>query len=202
MFSDDDSYQNNIFRNNGSGVAVMYTKNVVMKNNRFEQNWGGAAYGLLLKEISHSVIMNNVFAKNTIGIYAEGTGTTYLHHNEFRENGWALKIWGDCIDDTLMFNNFSGNTFDVSTNATMSHNFFQNNYWDHYAGYDLDKDSYGDIAYHPVSLYSKMTQESPYSLMLLHSFFVDILDGAEKMLPSVTPAEFRDDKPLMKPVAL
>lgn len=37
MFSHDNSYFSNIFRNNGAGVAVMYTKNVRMENNMFEK---------------------------------------------------------------------------------------------------------------------------------------------------------------------
>lgn len=49
MFSDNDTYENNTFTNNGTGVAVMYSKGVYMLNNKFENNWGDASYGLLLK---------------------------------------------------------------------------------------------------------------------------------------------------------
>ena len=35
MFSNDDAYITNLFRNNGAGVAVMFTKNVKMFNNTF-----------------------------------------------------------------------------------------------------------------------------------------------------------------------
>jgi len=59
MYSDDCRYTNNIFRKNGSGVAVMFTKRVEMVGNRFEDNWGPAAYGLLLKEISDSQLESN-----------------------------------------------------------------------------------------------------------------------------------------------
>ena len=40
MYSDDCNYIGNEFRDNISGVAVMYTDNVVMRHNRFIQNWG------------------------------------------------------------------------------------------------------------------------------------------------------------------
>ena len=49
MFSNDDSYQQNTFRNNGAGVAVMYSKKVTMQGNHFEQNWGPSAYGHFIK---------------------------------------------------------------------------------------------------------------------------------------------------------
>lgn len=71
MFSNDDAYITNVFKNNGAGVAVMFTKNVKMYNNYFEENWGDAAYGLLLKEIADSYIFNNKFARNTSGIYID-----------------------------------------------------------------------------------------------------------------------------------
>ncbi|HEY6062101.1 MAG TPA: right-handed parallel beta-helix repeat-containing protein, partial [Chitinophagaceae bacterium] len=61
MFSNDDDYINNIFRNNGAGVAVMYSKKVMMRDNHFEQNWGSSSYGILLKDISDSHIEHNTF---------------------------------------------------------------------------------------------------------------------------------------------
>jgi nitrous oxidase accessory protein len=202
MFSDDDSYQYNTFRNNGSGVAVMYTQHVLMSNNIFENNWGSAAYGLLLKEISYSEIVNNTFRKNTIGIYMEGSSKTKVLRNKILHNGWGLRILGDCSLDTLIENNFMGNTFDVSTNATVNLNYFHRNYWENYSGYDLNHDQVGDVPYHPVSLFSKITGDSPYALMLLHSFFVDLMDQTEKVIPTITPEQFRDDAPLMKPLPL
>ncbi|HNP34133.1 MAG TPA: NosD domain-containing protein, partial [Flavobacterium sp.] len=65
MFSNDDSYITNLFKNNGAGVAVMFSKSVKMFNNTFEENWGDSAYGLLLKEIADGYIFNNKFIKNT-----------------------------------------------------------------------------------------------------------------------------------------
>ena len=117
MFSDHDLYLKNIFRNNGSGVAVMYSRYVNMFYNRFENNWGGAAYGLLLKELTDSRIISNEIKQNTTGIYLEGTSRSFFQHNQIESNGWALKILGDCYSDTIISNNFSANTFDVSTNA-------------------------------------------------------------------------------------
>ena len=36
MFSDGNIYTHNTFRKNGAGVAVMYTRNIVMEHNTFE----------------------------------------------------------------------------------------------------------------------------------------------------------------------
>jgi len=202
MFSNDDTYQNNTFRNNGAGVAVMYSNKVRMFDNHFEQNWGPSAYGILLKDISDSHIKHNTFFKNTVGIHLEGTSRIEIEKNIFRENGWALKVQASCEDNIFHDNNFIKNSFDVATNGSISLNNFHNNYWDKYEGYDINKDGIGDIPYHPVSMYSMIVEQNPNALMLLRSFTVQLLDKAEKAIPSLTPENLVDNKPLMKSLKL
>lgn len=202
MFSNDDTYLNNTFRNNGAGVAVMYSKKVRMENNHFEQNWGPSAYGILLKDISDSYILHNTFLRNTVGIHLEGTSRIEIEKNIFRENGWALKVQASCENNNFYKNNFTSNSFDVGTNGSISLNKFYNNYWDKYDGYDINKDGIGDIPYHPVSMYSMIVEQNPYALMLFRSFTVQLLDKAEKAIPSLTPENLTDEKPMMKQIKL
>ena len=202
MFSHSDTYITNVFRNNGAGVAVMYSKNVKMFNNTFEENWGDSAYGLLLKDISDSYIYGNTFAKNTSGIYMEGTSRVRVERNQFLKNGWAMKIQASCMDNEIYENNFIGNTFDTGTNGSLVLNTFEKNYWDKYEGYDLDKDGMGDVPYHPLSLFAVLTENTPSAMLLYRSFMITLLDKSEKVLPSITPDNFVDNKPLMKSLPL
>lgn len=199
MFSNNDSYEYNVFRQNGAGVAVMYSKNVLMNKNVFEENWGGNAYGLLLKDISDSRVVRNRFTKNTVGLYSEGGTRIRIEMNNFLENGWATKILGNCAEDTIVNNNFVGNTFDVATNSSRNENFFSENYWDKYNGYDLNNDGIGDVPYRPVSLFSMIIENTPESIVLLRSFIVDILDLSERVMPVFIPETLVDEKPLLKP---
>ncbi len=198
MFSNDDTYLNNDFRNNGTGVAVMYSHGLKMYDNRFENNWGDASYGLLLKDISNSDIRNNHIINNTIGITMEGSSNIHFEHNEFADNGYALRVWANCTNDTFLHNTFRNNTFDAATNGELQQDLFDFNYWDKYDGYDLNKDKIGDVPYHPVSMYSMLIQQMPHAVMLMHSFIVNLLDKAEKSIPSMTPNAFVDNHPLMK----
>jgi nitrous oxidase accessory protein len=202
MFSNDDAYFTNIFRSNGAGVAVMFTRNVIMVNNTFEHNWGDAAYGLLLKEISDSYIDGNRFIYNTSGIYMEGTNRILIRKNVFRSNGWGMRIQASCMDNTIAQNNFMGNTFDISTNGSLVLNTFNANYWDRYEGYDLDKDRVGDVPYHPLSLFSVIVDKNPPSMLLYRSLMVTLLDRSEKVIPTLTPDNFVDHQPLMRPLPL
>lgn len=198
MFSDDDMYVNNVFRNNGSGVSVMYSNKIKMFSNYFEENWGDAAHGILLKEISDGFMEGNYFMRNTSAVYMEGANRIYMKRNVFENNGWALKIQASCSDVVLELNNFIGNTFDVGTNGSLVLNRFINNYWDKYEGYDLNKDKIGDIPYRPVSMYSMIVEKYPPAMILFRSFITSLLDKTEKILPSLTPENLKDSAPMMK----
>lgn len=202
MFSNNDAYISNTFRNNGAGVSVMFTHGVKMFNNYFEENWGDAAYGIFLKEISDSYIIGNKFLRNTSGIFMEGASRVQVEKNEFKDNGWAMKIQASCMDNVITKNNFEGNTFDVGTNGTLVMNNFDHNYWDKYEGYDLNRDNTGDVPYRPVSVYSMIVEKNPAAMMLYRSFMTSLLDKSEKILPTLTPENLKDNYPLMKALHL
>lgn len=198
MFSHNDAYISNVFSENGAGVAVMFTHGVKMFDNVFSDNWGDAAYGLLLKEISGSYINGNRFMKNTSGIYMEGVSRTQVFKNVFTANGFAIKIQASCMDVVVNFNNFFGNTFDIGTNGSLVLNSFDYNYWDSYEGYDINHDKIGDIPYRPISMYSMIIEKNPPAMVLFRSIMVSLLDKTEKIIPSLTPENLKDNFPLMR----
>jgi nitrous oxidase accessory protein len=199
MFSDSCDYRRNVFRRNASGVAVMYSHRVVMTGNRFEDSWGAASYGLLLKEIKDARIEGNWIAGNTVGIFAESADRMVVTGNQFVRNGWALRLMADATDGEFRHNRFVGNTFDVATNSqSSSPNTFAGNYWDGYQGYDLDRDGVGDVPYRPVRLASVLVEGNEPMLILLRSFFLDLLEVAERVMPVLTPDALVDRRPLMR----
>lgn len=198
MFSDSCSYIENTFENNGAGVAVMYTKNISMLGNRFINNWGAASFGVLLKDLTDCLIAKNIFDKNTNGLYLEGCSRITIEHNDFIQNGWALKLMANSQDNFFFENNFIANSFDVLTNSKQNFNLFKRNYWSNYNGYDLDKNGIGDEPYRPVKMFSVLVERQQAALILVHSLFIDLLDIAESVVPSLTPVNLVDKQPLMK----
>ncbi len=198
MYSDDCSYSHNVFRANGSGVAVMYTRRVTLTDNRFEDNWGAAAYGLLLKEISDARLERNVFHRNTTGLVADGANRIIADRNDFIENGWAVKLDASTVDGRMTRNNFIANTFDVASNSRDQSTVLAGNYWDAYRGYDLDRNGVGDVPFRPVRLFSVIVEKHEPSLILLRSAFVELLDAAERALPVIIPSSLADARPSMK----
>ena len=198
MFSDENEFSQNTFQFNGAGVAVMFSRNIDMWENHFQNNWGKASYGLLLKEIYDTKITNNHFVENTTGIYVESSTRIEYVNNELRQNGWAMKISGGCLDNVISGNNFIGNTFDLSVSNNINDNKFDGNYWSEYNGYDLDNDGIGDVPYRPVKLFNFIVNQTPEALVLLRSLFVDLINFSEKVSPVFTPKNVLDNRPLMR----
>ena len=198
MFSNYDDYKNNIFKNNGAGVAVMFSNNITMRNNHFVDNWGGSSYGLLLKEIYDAEIEDNEFIRNSIGIRVEGSTRINYRYNKFLSNGWAIKIAGGCYDNNISSNNFISNSFDLSLESALNNNIINGNYWSGYSGYDLNKDGIGDVPHRPVELFNYIVTKTPEATVLLRSLFLDLINLSEKVTPIFTPANVIDNSPKMK----
>jgi nitrous oxidase accessory protein len=198
MYSDGCRYEHNTFRENSSGVAVMYTRGVIMTGNRFEGNWGSAAYGLLLKEIYDARLTANRFVRNTTALVADGATRLVADSNTFEDNGWAVRLLASTQDASFARNSFIGNTFDVSTNSRQTTSAFRDNFWDAYRGYDLNRDGVGDVPFRPVRLFSLLVERNEPTLILLRSPIVAVLDVAERVLPSLTPEMLSDPTPRMR----
>lgn len=200
MFSNKNEYLENIFENNGAGVAVMYSKFIKMYRNTFRKNWGSASYGLLLKDIDDAELKNNYFLENTIAISADNTNRIHYEENEFRNNGYAVRIRGAVYKNYFTRNNFLYNSFDVAYTGRINENEFSGNFWSDYTGYDLNKDGVGDVPYRPVKLFSYLVNRTPEAIILLRSMFIDLVDFSEKVSPIFTPAELIDDRPQMRKI--
>lgn len=198
MFSNNDVYQDNTFENNGAGVAVMFSKKIKMLKNRFRENWGTASYGLLLKEINDAEIIGNTFEENTTGINIEGSNRIVYKHNNFINNGWAVKVRGATYSNHFLENNFLYNSFDLAYNSKVNDNSFDRNFWSNYTGYDLNKDGIGDVPHRPIKLFSYIVNKTPETIILLRSLFIDVIDFSEKVSPVFTPDNLVDENPLIK----
>jgi nitrous oxidase accessory protein len=198
MFSSGNEYVGNVFRRNAAGVAVMYSKDVLVQGNLFEDNWGAAAYGLLVKDIYDSTISDNTFRRNTVAVSSEGSTRLDIRGNRFVGNGWAVRILASSQENRFSGNDFVDNAFDVTTNSRQNYNSFEGNYWSRYQGYDLSGDGIGDVPHRPVRLFALLVQRSPAALVLLRSAFLDVLEVAERVAPVLTPETLVDERPLMK----
>ncbi|MDW3191129.1 MAG: nitrous oxide reductase family maturation protein NosD [Cytophagales bacterium] len=199
MFSNHDRYHNNHFKNNGAGVAVMFSKFIEMRNNEFLENWGTSSYGLLLKEIYDAEVKDNLFYQNTTAVFIDGTTRLKYAGNTFKLNGWAIRVSGGCYENEITANNFISNSFDVSYNSRVNDNTVNGNFWSEYGGYDLDRDGVGDVPHRPVKLFSYIVNRTPETIVMMRSLFVDLINFSERITPVFTPDNLMDETPAMNP---
>ena len=198
MFSDGCTYRDNAFIGNGAGVAVMYSRDVTLEHDLFAEARGASAYGLLLKEIRDSRISDNLFRDNTVALYTEGASRNEFMRNRFRDNGWGVRLLASSDDNRFEGNDFTGNSFDVTTNGRSNTNLFHANSWDRYDGYDLDHDGTGDVPFRPVRRFALLVEQHESAILLLRSPFADLLDLAESVFPVLTPETLVDTAPIAR----
>jgi nitrous oxidase accessory protein len=173
-------YIGNTFRRNGAGVAVMYSKRVTDQGQHFEDNWGAGAYGLLLKEISDSASRATASGATRWRV-VRGQPARAGDGNRFVRNGWAVRVMREQPGEPLHRQRLHRELVrrDDEQPAELQH--FEGNYWSRYDGYDLTGDGFGDVPHRPVRLFSLLVERTPAALVLLRSFFVDLLDMAERV---------------------
>ena len=73
MFSDDNVFEDNRFENGAAGAALMYSRRLTFRRNRFVRNRGFASVGLLLKTLrGRAPPTDNLIADNARGLFVEG----------------------------------------------------------------------------------------------------------------------------------
>jgi nitrous oxidase accessory protein len=200
MFSGDTRHENNVYRQNGAGVAVMFSERVIMTGNRFEENRGPAAYGLLMKDLRDSEVPATGSWGTRWPCTPKVPTASLVSGNLFLRNGRAVRLFASSQENRFEGNDFVANAFDVTTNSRHHFNHFEGNYWSGYRGYDLTGDGFGDVPHRPVRLFGLIAERQPVAMVLLRSLFVDLLDLAERVIPALTPEALMDERPSMRSV--
>jgi nitrous oxidase accessory protein len=200
MYSDGNRFYRNRFAANGAGVAVMYSRSVEVEENEFVRHEGRASYGLLLKEISHSLLVRNQFSANAVAMHLDTSSNNRVTGNVFEQNGLAVSLWASAEGNEFASNSFVNNLFDFHTNSTgASTNVLRGNYYSSYVGYDLDHDGFGDLPYRPIAYSAVVLARYPLAGLLAKSPFFELLDLSERLLPAFAPSGFVDESPALRP---
>lgn len=198
MFAGDNVFKENLFHDNSTGVAVMYSRNITVLNNEFRDSRGFSAYGLLLKDIVSSRFEDNLFSANTVALFLDNCGRNEFRRNLVKSNGWAVRILGSSDGNNFEDNAFVDNVFDISTNSRDNPNSYRSNFWSKYTGYDLNRDGFGDVPYYPVQIFGYWVGKYELLIFLLSSPLVEFLEFAERAFPVITPTSLTDPRPVFK----
>ena len=198
MFCHRSHIEGNRFYQNATGTALMYSRHLELVGNAFNDSQGPSMQGLLLKDITDSVVKRNTLTRNTTGVLADNSSRNRVEENLFVQNGRALEVFGNAQKNKFHGNIFFRNTFDVATNTRDNTNDYDGNYWDRYQGFDLDRDGRGDVPHSPVQIFSFWVSKYPELSLLAGSSMLNFLEIMEKAFPVLTPSTLKDKTPLMR----
>ena len=202
MFSDDNVFEDNLFENGAAGAALMYSRRIVFRRNRFLRNRGFASVGLLLKACDEVVAEDNLIADNARGIFLEGS-----YRNEFRRNVVAASDVAIVLYDSCGGNRFEGNSFVANLSPLQlvgrrTDTVFLGNYYSDADSPDLDGDGRADLPYRLSSVFDHLRGNLTAADLMAQGLAATALGIAERAFPVLEPVSVVDAAPLARPPVL
>lgn len=202
MWSNDNTFKNNYFSKNISGAAIMFSKVIKLENNIFEHNRGYRAFGIFFQTAEDSIVENNLFYDNSIGIYSDLSRGNIITKNTIVQNDIGMEVLGSNWDDKIYENSFIDNLQQVSVNEMKIRDQWyrgnKGNYWSDYSGIDMEKDGIIDTEYHSGSAFEFFMYQYPHFRLFVESPTAKMLQTVDKMFPVLDRAEINDPFPFTK----
>jgi nitrous oxidase accessory protein len=203
MYSSDNTVEDNRYLDNVVGVFVMYSRDITIRRNVMTGAAGAAGMGIGLKESGNIRATGNVMVDDTIGLYLDTSPLQLTDANHFEGNVfWACRD-GVIFHSSAERNSFTDNAFGDNGRQVVVEGggdalgvAWTGNYFDDYAGYDLDGDGAGDVPYTLRSLSADLTSNNPHVQFFRRTPAMAMADAAGKMVPLLTPRTIlRDPRP-------
>jgi len=202
MFSDGNVFDDNVFERSAAGAALMYSKQLTFRRNRFLHNRGFASVGLLLKACDQVVAEDNLIADNARGIFLEGSYANVFRRNLIAESDSALVIYDSSHDNRFEGNSFVSNLSPLLLSGRRTDTVFDGNYWSDHDAADLDGDGVRDEPYRLSSVFDHFRGNLTAADLFAQGFAATVLARAERTFPVLEPVPVIDPHPLARPPRL
>jgi len=191
-WEDNDSYHNR------NGLALMMTRNLIVRNNR---TWGNSDVGIMLRTIQDSVIEGNVVAGNRRGFFVYDAEYNALQNNLIIDNDVGAHVWAGSIHNEVEGNDFIRNREQVRYIAAkdVPWGVKTGNYWSNYVGWDRDGNGTGDVPYEANDVVDRLVWRLPMVKLLLNSPAIQTLRLIAQQFPLLRSPSIVDGKPHTQP---
>jgi nitrous oxidase accessory protein len=153
MYSTRLNVTGNRFQGNSVGIFLMYGSGITLRNNVISHSVGATGVGIGLKETSGVFVENNTILYCASGILVDNTPwepstRVWFYRNLIAFGSTGVALSNDREGTEFRDNTFNGNLADVvSESSQESKSVWEGNAWDHYEGFDRNRDGIGDTAY-------------------------------------------------------
>jgi nitrous oxidase accessory protein len=207
MYAHDAIVRNSHIENNVVGIFVMYSERMTLHDNVLSGARGAAGIGLGFKDSDSLTVRNNWVVGNTTGIYLDrsprSTATPAVFEgNVIALDGTALRLHSTQEGVTFRRTDFrdNGEQVQVEGGGDALQLRFEGNFWSDYAGYDLDHDGTGDVAFEVKKLTSDLTDQHPQLRWFQTTVAMGLLDTVARALPLLSAEKMLiDQTPTMRP---
>jgi nitrous oxidase accessory protein len=206
MYAHDATVRHNVLRGNTVGIFVMYSARVTAEENQLSGARGPAGMGIGFKESDAVTLRRNAIVANSVGVYLDSTPRdpnqpAHFEENTLALNGLALRLHGTERGANFLRNDFLDNDdlIEIDGNGDAREALFAENFWQTYAGYDLDHDGTGDVAFQ-VKRASGALRDTHPDLRFFHgTLALGLYDAVAFALPYFgARVVLQDDRPSMR----
>lgn len=206
MYAEDNVFEDNVFERNQTGGAVMYSKRLTLRRNRFEGSRGPSAHGLLIKDAADVMVESNWFLDNTRGLFLSElfSGCT-VRGNVMGGNDAGIALEPDVAHVVFTENALIANRVQVEvlgTRQTDRNEWSKDgkgNYWSDYVGFDADGDGVGDVPYRLEQFFEDLAGRWPALGLLRMGPASQALELAARAFPVGQPRPtVTDEHPLLR----
>jgi nitrous oxidase accessory protein len=183
------------------GMYLMYSQNLVVAKNLLAYNRGASGFGLGLKDLNDVELKDNVLADNRVGIFIDNCPRNFDSNMKYDGNIIAYNEMGIEVLSTLQNNYFRKNSFienyqhvSLTRGQNSDNDYWAGNYWSTYAGYDQNKDGFGDIVFREDQVFEDLVNDKPNLKILLYSPAVNTLNYSADAFPILKPQSVLVDK--------
>jgi nitrous oxidase accessory protein len=183
----------------GTGIVVLYSRDVELLHNHIEHALTGGGAGIVFKESDTGIVEGNTVLHCAVGLKVdappEPIGVLEIRNNRFAHNIVGLFFYGEAGGHRFSGNRFDNNltTVAISGKGAGEANVWRGNRWDEYQGFDRNRDGVGDTP-HEVWLFAdRIWMETPMAAFFRNSPSLELLDFLERLAPFSLPHRVLSD---------
>lgn len=197
--------QDNRISHAANGIIAINSDGLTVRRNRIFHVQGGGGAGIVFKESSSGLAMDNDIVHCSTGIQADSPShpinRLVLYRNRLAHNIVGINFYGEKGGHRVLYNRFENNL----SQATLTPggdplaNEWHGNAWDDYRGFDLDGDGVGDMPYEFLVYADRIWLENPMARFYRNAPALELLDFLERLAPFSQPElMLRDTAPQMR----
>ncbi|MEW6514034.1 MAG: nitrous oxide reductase family maturation protein NosD [Pseudomonadota bacterium] len=199
VFSPRLKIEHNRISNMGTGIVVLYSRDVELRHNHVEHALTGGGAGIVFKESDTGSVEHNTVLHCAVGLKVdappEPIGVLDVHDNRFAHNIIGLYFYGEGGGHRFARNRFDNNltTVAISGKGAGENNVWRDNRWDEYQGFDRNRDGVGDTAYDAWLYADRIWMDTPAATFFRTSPILELLDFLERLAPFSLPYRILSD---------